>query len=149
MNEKDIRTHTIKCHDPWWHRTLDINDNFFTERWTLMPHVFIIVRVLLLVIFVALMDLVPVMIWLGMIGKFGQENISTPLTSPIPTVIWPTMIPTLRLKLRPSMWPIISPTLRPSLIPTECIISTPLLRLGNDDVKDGDQFGSSVLMFEF
>ena len=65
------------------------------------------------------------MTWLGLTGKFGKENIPTPLN----------MSPTLRL------------TLRPSLIPQECFRKTPLLQLASDDVKGGDRFGGSVSVF--
>ena len=34
-----------------------------------------------------------------------QVNISAPLTPPIPTMFWPTMSPTLRLTIRPSLSP--------------------------------------------
>ena len=38
---KDIRTHTIKCHDPWCNGTLDINYMGVMECWKLMPRVII------------------------------------------------------------------------------------------------------------
>ena len=68
---------------------------------------YLIIIVLLLVTVVAL---VAVMTWLGLTDKFGQGNISAPLTTAplttlIPTMFWPTMSPTLRLMLRTSLIP--------------------------------------------
>ena len=64
-----------------------------------------------------------------------QVNISAPLTLPIPNMFWPTMSPTIRL------------TLRPSLSPQKCFTKTPLLQLAADDAKFGDQVGRSVSVF--
>ena len=75
------------------------------------------------------------MTWLGLTGKFVQVNISTTLTTAIPTMFWPTMITTLRLTLRPSLSPQISFT------------PTPLLQLAADDAKVRDQVGRSVSVF--
>ena len=80
--------------------------------------------------------LVAVMTWLGLTGKFGQVNISTTLTTPILTMFWPTIIPTLSL------------TLTPSLIPQKCLTPMPLLQLDEDDVKYRDQFCRSGLLYE-
>ena len=95
---------------------------------------------IIVLLFFAVLALVAVMKWLGLIGKFGQGNISAPLTTaplttPIPTIFWPTMSPTLRLMLRPS------------LIPQNNFTPTPLLQLAADDAKDGYQFGISVSVF--
>ena len=91
--------------------------------------------VLLLVIAVALVDLVAlvaVMTLLWLTGKFGQGNISAPLTTPIPTMFPSTISLTLRL------------TLRPSLSPQKCYTPTPLLQLA---AEDGDKFCDSASMF--
>ena len=88
--------------------------------------------VLLLVIAVDLVALVGVMTWLGLTGKFGQGNISAPLTTPIHTMFPSTMSPTLRM------------TLRPSLSPQKCYTPTPLLQLAAENV---DKFGDSASMF--
>ena len=47
----------------------------------------------------------------------------------------PTMSPTLRLPLRPS------------LRPQKCHTPTPLIQIADENVKDGDRFGDSVLVF--
>ena len=65
----------------------------------------------------------------------NQVNISAPLTPPIPTMFWPTMSPTLRL------------TLRPSLNPQKYFTPTLLVQLVSDDAKFGDQVGRSVSVF--
>ena len=52
-----------------------------------------------------------------------------------PTMFWPTMSPTLRL------------TLRPSLSHQKCFTPTPLLQLAADDAKFGYQVGRSMLVF--
>ena len=123
--------------------------------------------VLLLVIDVALVALVAVMTWLGITGKFGQGNIPTPLTRPMPIMTRrATLIPTMSTTLIPTQlnisatltppiptmfWPTMSPTLRltlrPSLIPQKCFTPTSLLQLAADDAKFGDQVGRSVLVF--
>ena len=90
------------------------------------------IGILLLVIAVALVALVAVMTWLGLTGKVLQGNISTTLTTPIPTMFPSTMSPTLRLPLRPS------------LIPQKGYTPTPLLQLA---AEDGEKFGDSASMF--
>ena len=82
-------------------------------------------RSIIVLLLVAIVALVAVMKWFGLTGKFGQGNISTPFTTPIPTMLWLTMIPTLSLAFRPS------------LIPQKCLTSTPLLQLAADYVRDG------------
>ena len=59
--------------------------------------------VFLLVIDVALLALVEMMKWLGLTGKFGQGNIPTPLTTPIPIITCrTTLIPTRSTKNGPT-----------------------------------------------
>ena len=120
--------------------------------------------VFLLVIDVALLALVEVMTWLGLTGKFGQGNIPTPLTTPIPIMTRrTTLIPTLSTTLIPTQvnisapltlpittmfWPTMIPILRltrrPYLSPQKCFTPTSLLQLATDNMRDGEQFGRSV-----
>ena len=85
----------------------------------------------------ALVALVAVLMWLGLTGKFIQVNISAPLTTPTPIMLWPAMIPTLRLALRPY------------LSPTKFLTQNPLLQITVDDAKERDKFGTSVLVSKF
>ena len=59
------------------------------------------------------------------------------------------MSPTLRLIIRYYLWHTLRPTIRPSLIPIKRPTPTPLIQIAADDAKDGDEFGSSVSVFEY
>ena len=85
-------------------------------------------------------ELVAVNMWLVLTGNFGQENISTPLTAPMPTI-------TSRIILSLTLIPTLSPTKRPTLIPKKCLAPTPLLQLAADYVRDGEEFCYGVSVF--
>ena len=92
---------------------------------------------IIVLLLVGVLALVEVMTWLGLIRKFGQVNIPTPLTTPIPTMFGPPMSTTLRLMLWSSLWPILRTTLRTFMIPEKYLTQTPLLQLTAEDMKYG------------